>query len=226
MATLTQPALDLLKAYEGTPYFNNSRERMRMGLRAQVGKGTPEEIAEEAQLAAFREHVDLAVLTPEMHKKFLVDHKLGIDCSGFAYHILDTESRARGLGPLHKHLKFPYSASLLSSFGRSLRRRYVENTDAKTFAHIANSHEIPVAEIKPADFFVRLRNQKDPESERDHIFIVTTVIQEFGTPVTITVAQSRALPEEGRYNNGVCVENLPREALVKWGFPLYRLNWF
>lgn len=223
MATLTQPALDLLKAYEGTPYFNNSRERMRMGLRAQVGKGTPEEIAEEAQLAAFREHVDLAVLTPEMHKKFLVDHKLGIDCSGFAYHILDAESCARGFGPLHKRLKFPYSASLLSSFGRSLLRRYTENADAKTFAHPSNSHEIPLAEIKPGDFFVRLRNQHDPESERDHIFIVAGIEGDI-----LTVAQSRARPEDGRYNHGVCAENFNLTSLPPTlaSLSLHRLNWF
>src|SRR3989344_6381188 len=198
MATLTQPALDLLKAYEGTPYFNNSRERMRMGLRAQVGKGTPEEIAEEAQLAAFREHIDLAVLTPEMRKKFLVDHKFGIDCSGFAYHILDTESKARGLGPLHKHITFAYSNDFAHRLGRWLRRRYVENADVKTFAHTSNSHDVSLDELAPGDFFVRL------ESPPDHMILVTAVE---GTEITL--AQSEARPSEGRYGHGVRIETFP-----------------
>ena len=231
MSTLTQPAVDLIKASGGTPYFNNSRERMRMGLRAQVGKGTPEEISEEAQLAAFREHIDLAVLAPQMRKNFLVSHKFGVDCSGFAYHILDAEARARGLGPLYKHLNFPYSASLLSSFGRSLRRRYAENCDVRTFAHTSNSREIPLAEIAPGDFLIRLAGVNQPSEvltkegpfvQRDHIIIVTAV-----DGPNITLAQSEARPEDGRYNHGVRVETLPLTPLppALATLPLHRLNW-
>lgn len=224
-------ALALLKAYEGVPYFNNARAGVRFGLRARAGKGTPEEIADEAQLAAFREHLDLAALSPEMRKKFLVEHKLGIDCSGFAYHILDAESQARGLGPLRKRLAFPYSNVLAHRLGRWLRRRYAENADVRTFAHPANSHQVPLSEIAPGDYFVRL---KQGEGQRDHMILVTAV-----DSVTITLAQSVALPSDGRYKHGVRTETLPREALAKWGLPplrpalkrgevgqaLHRLNW-
>ena len=56
---------------------------------------------------AFKDKIDLGSLADENLRRFLVDHNLGVDCSALVYHILDAESKARGQGPLKKHLKFP-----------------------------------------------------------------------------------------------------------------------
>ncbi len=60
-----------------TPYFNNRRTKIRGGLRALVGKGMPEEIAEEAEMFSIRERVGIKKMIAGDLKKFLVDHGLG-----------------------------------------------------------------------------------------------------------------------------------------------------
>src|SRR3989344_7608981 len=109
--TLSKEALEVLKAYEGVPYYNNAHKKVRLGLRALIGKGTPEEVSDEALLYSLREKVDLKTLTPELRKKFLIEHNIGIDCSGLAYHVLDAENKARDKGSLAGHLHYPYANS-------------------------------------------------------------------------------------------------------------------
>ncbi|HEY4493674.1 MAG TPA: hypothetical protein VJB98_03585 [Candidatus Paceibacterota bacterium] len=212
--TLTSEALEVIKGYEGVPYYNNARVAVR-GLRVMRGKGSPEEIKDEALIYALREKVDLRALRPEIYKKFLVNHNIGIDCSGLAYHILDTESRARGKGSLAQHLRFPFMNNVFQQLFRTLFRRFAENTDVRTFASPANSHAIDVSEAEPGDFFIRLGKAK---GERDHMILISAV-----APDMITLVQSVALPTDGRYGHGVRTEIIPRNAAPK--FPLRRLNW-
>src|SRR3989344_7810930 len=143
--TLTSEALAVIKSYEGVPYYNNARVAVR-GLRVMRGKGSPEEIKDEALLYALREKVDLKMLTSETYKKFLVDHKLGIDCSGLAYHVLDAESRARGLGTLQHKLHFPF-ANILTRINMFVFNKYVENAGVRTFASDSNSKEVALLDI-------------------------------------------------------------------------------
>jgi hypothetical protein len=177
------------------PYFNNDRLRLRMGLRAQIGKGSPQEIADEAILYSLREKVDLSRLRAEGLKRFLVDHNLGIDCSGFAYHVLCAESLARGEGSLSHYLNFPFANSPLTRLGRFLRQRYAENTDVKTFAHESNSGHITKEHVQAGDILTRTGGLG---GLRDHIIVVTKVEN-----VTIWIAQSEARPEDGRLGHGV-----------------------
>src|SRR3989344_4173036 len=98
--TLSKNALDVMEQYLhlpfakqhiSCPYFNNKRSGIRGGLRALIGKGSPEEIAEEAKILAMKEHVLLNTLANDALKQFLVNHTIGIDCSGFVYHVLAAE---------------------------------------------------------------------------------------------------------------------------------------
>jgi len=210
--SLSKEAMDVIVAYQDVPYFNNARSSVRFGLRALVGKGSPQEIADEALLYSLREKVNLKNLSPEQKKKFLVDHNIGIDCSGFAYYVLDAESQARGLGTLFHNLSYPFANSLFSHLGRMLRRRYVESADVSTFAHPSNSHEVKPRDVLPGDFFVRINK------DRNHMMVVTEI-----SGGQITIAHAEARPEDGRYGHGVRTETLLFSQLA---LPIHRLNWF
>ena len=182
------------------PYYNNARNHVRMGLRAQIGKGSPEEIADEALLYAIREKLDLEILKPSMRKQFLLDHNLGIDCSGLVYHILAAETQARGLGGISQLLKFPYASGFWARLGRFMRKRYAENTDVKTLSHENNSRPVSKIEIQPGDILVSLKNNS---LQQDHVVVVTKVDGE-----KIWVAQSELRPKDTSLSLGVREEIL------------------
>ena len=209
-STLSTQALAVLEAYKGTPYYNNRRQNIRMGLRALIGKGRPEEIAEEAHLFALKKKIEWQGLKPELRKKFLVDHHLGIDCSGFVYHILDAELLVRGLGPLSSCLKFPFANSLLSRLGRYLRKRYVENANVLTFAHPENSKVVGKGEIRVGDFIVII------SPERKHMMLITEV-----RDTSIKYAHSLEAGTKDKYDNGVREEYVQVSEL---SLPVHRLH--
>lgn len=210
--TLSKEALSVIESYRDIPYFNNKRQNIRFGLRARVGKGTAEKILDEAEIFAMQEKVDWKSLYPDMRKKFLVDHKLGVDCSAFAYYVLDAESQARGLGSLSRHLSFPFADGILPRLGRILLGRYVENANVRTFAHPSNSHPIDINDIQPGDFLIRL------SPERNHIMVVMVVEDK-----QITIVHSEARIEDSKYKHGIRTETIPLSSL---SLPLHRLNGF
>src|SRR3989339_1478112 len=146
LETLSQDDLNVITRYIALPfpnhtitcpYFNNRRVQARASLRVMVGKGTPEEITEETILLALRDHVDLKTLSNDTLTKFLVDHGLGVDCSGLAYHILDAEISSKTGKPLKHFLTFPFAKTPLRKLLTKLRP--VENCGVKNFAHETNS---------------------------------------------------------------------------------------
>ncbi len=183
------------------PYYNNRRSGMRAGLRAWIGKGTATEILEEAELAAIRERRPYTLWSKAEARTFLVDHNIGIDCSGFVYHLLDTESRARGRGPLGG------GTGWLSWNGVSLLRRLitrfraVENASVAVLASKDNSIEIPLRAVRPGDVITMMHNDampRIPGLARDHILFVYKV-----APGRISFAHSIAWPSDGMYEHGV-----------------------
>ncbi len=200
------------------PYFTNERQKVRGALRVQVGKGSAEEIVEEALLIAHKSKVELAKLSPENKTKFLVDHNLGIDCSGFVYYILEAEGVGRGYGHLVDKLSFPKANNVLSIIRKLFVKRPVENMSVAVFADASNSRQIKINEARAGDFFVINKYAKQTGTPRNHIMVIIKI--ENGE---IEIAQSVALPEDGRYGHGVRIEqidssNPPGE--------LRRLNWF
>jgi len=169
------------------PYFNNKRQQVRGALRVLVGKGAPTEIEEEAQLIALRCHTDLTTLSAEDIKKFLVDNNLGIDCSGFVYHVLNAEA------PLAPRLTFPH-ASLLRKLLTKLRP--IENTNVKVFAHEKNSTTIPLSDIQAGDFITMVGSKK--VGNPDHILLIERVEGN-----TVHYAHSYAFPSDGKYQTGI-----------------------
>src|SRR3989344_4672574 len=72
--TLFKVALDTISQYENVPYFNNKTLGTRGALKAEVGKGSPEDIREEVKNIAIREKINIDNLDKDNLKRFLVDH--------------------------------------------------------------------------------------------------------------------------------------------------------
>lgn len=188
------------EAKVSVPYYNNRRGGVRAGLRGQVGKGTINDISEEAAITALRERVVLSKVTAEEFKKFLVNNSIGIDCSGFVYHILNQESIERKKGSLKKHLSFPFAKNFIRKM--ISRIRSVEGAGVNTFAHNLNSKRISLTDIAPGDF-VSMTYADPAQQSHNHIILVYQVDSENGIPVMIHYCHSIAWSTDGEYKHGV-----------------------
>ncbi len=206
---ISQGARDVIEQYRNfrvgnaacsVPYFNNRVTARRAALRVEAGKGSPKEIFEEITQRAFQERIDVSLLDSEMLKKFLTNANLGIDCSGFAYYILNEESLSKGKGTLDKHLSFPLSRGILGKIKSKMRP--IENTGVETFAHEKNSRTVSsFKEIEPGDIITMLGG---PEGgERNHILVIHQVEYQNFSPTTVHYVHAIAWPTDGEYGHGI-----------------------
>ena len=183
-----------------TPYYNNNHKIVRAALRATIGKGSPKDIFDEVEIMLAKQGSRGASL-----KNFLVDNDIGIDCSGFAYYVLSTESLARGKGALNRHLAFPFSKGIIGTLRAKFRP--AENADVRTFASDKNSHTVKLGDVAPGDIITMLgdanRNAAATTTVRDHILVVTQVEYQNFIPTTIHYVNSVAWPTDGEYGHGV-----------------------
>jgi hypothetical protein len=179
------------------PYFNNKRRKIRSGLRVDKGKGTPEEIAEECTIAAKLARVRISELSTDKLKEFLVEQDLGVDCSGFAYHVLNAYSQERNGKSIQSYIKTKREGIA----GKLIAKlRPAENIGVATFADERNSVEVKISELRPSDIIVFLGTGKD--KLYNHVLLVTGV--ECGSDTTrISYAHSYSWPSDGVYNHGV-----------------------
>lgn len=176
------------------PYFNNSRAGLRGAMRAEVGKGNPKDIYEEVEQITVKGKLDTKTFDNEYLKKFLVEKNLGIDCSAFAYYILNEESQARNKGVLDRHLSFPFAGGFLGNLKAKMRP--VENADVRTFAHEKNSTVIALKEVVPGDMITILG---DP----NHILIIHQIEYQNFLPTTLHYSHAMAWPSDGLYGHGI-----------------------
>ncbi|MDP3996344.1 MAG: hypothetical protein Q8P86_01470 [bacterium] len=230
------------------PYFNNRRSGIRGAVKAAIGKGSVEEIKEEAELIFMKNHMDFSKLDKENIIKILVDNRIGVDCSGFAYHVLNAEGIARGCGALKSRISFSNS----KSFSRALlsRLRTIQNTSVATFSHDANSKEVRIDEVSPGDFISMLHDSED-ERQFNHMVVISEVKRQEETPLKLKYVHSLAWPSDGPYGHGVRegvieitdvtkpvseqkwvengkmgAENLTQERAKKSEVSIRRLKWF
>lgn len=221
LKTLSQPSLNVIDGYArfklgnavcSVPYFNNKTIRARASLKAYIGKGSPEDILEEAQSLAMKNRVDLRTFNQESLKKFLVENNLGIECSGFAYHVLDAESRARGFGPLEKHISFINCKGIFGKIRCSIRP--AENCDVSTLASNENSRTIATDDVQPGDMITLTGSSTSGKatalvpvfsgSERDHVLVIDRVTYDSGDfPQEISYSHAVSYPEDGLYGSGI-----------------------
>lgn len=178
------------------PYFNNRRHGNKSGLRVLRGKGTPEEIAEECEIAGLHTRTAVASLPADKLKEFLVDNGLGVDCSGFAYHVLEAALLERSGKRLSRQIK-THRTGIVGKF--LARLRPAENAGVATFADESNSFEIEAAEAVPGDIVVFLGTGKD--KTYNHILVIA---ETEGTKdgLVIRYAHSYAWPSDGKYSHG------------------------
>lgn len=210
--TLSQPAMSVIDGYLkfrvgnatcSIPYFNNKTTRARAALAVHIGKGNPTELQDELMTLTKRDGIDISSLTDKTLKELLISHNLGIDCSGFAYHVLNAESVKNTARSLNKKLFF--TGGILNKL-RS-RIRPVENSSVAIFADNHNSMTISLSDVRPGDF---ISITDAPEGNmRDHILIIHAVDYTDSIPTIIHYSHSIAYPEDGLYNTGV------RQAQIK-----------
>jgi hypothetical protein len=208
--SISPKALDMIKQYKefslgnsviSLPYFNNKTTLKRAALRVEVGKGNPEEILNEVKELAIKNRVDYKNLNESELKKFLVDHGIGIDCSGFVYHILNIESQARNKGEIKDNLKFSDRTGILDKIRAKIRP--AENTSVKIFANNENSRVVELRDVKPADIITLVGDEEG--LMRDHILLIYKIDYENNLPKTIFYAHSIAWPTDGEYSHGVSI---------------------
>lgn len=191
-----------LGAKPSCPYFNNRRRKSKSQLRVLKGKGTPEEIAEEAFIDLKHSHVPESTLSTDTLKEFLVDRDLGVDCSGFAYHVLDAFAKEKTGRPLRSFMT-PIRPGFIGQIIARLRR--AENTGVNSFADARNSKEIKISEAKIGDVIVFLGTGKD--KTYNHILVIEGV-ERNGNDTRINYAHSYAWPSDGTYNHGVRIGDI------------------
>jgi len=206
--SLSELSLDVIKEYThlkiGTgeasvPYFNNKTTRTRMALRVHIGKGNPKDIREELETVLVKNHVARDTVSGDVLKKLLVENNLGVDCSAYAYYILDAESRYRGLGHINRRLKFIHAYGPLGKLMSRLRP--AENCDVRTFAHDNNSRIVKLMDTKPGDLITMTDG---PEGiDRNHVLIVTSIDTENGALVKFSYTHTVAYPADGLMGTGI-----------------------
>ncbi len=128
-------------------YINLSKERG--GLRVLVGKGTPEEILHEVKVWGKLKGFELENASQHQIREFMIQRKIGIECSGFLYHVITRWLQAKHKGNLVSKLKF-HNNGFVNRFRRWLRP--AENVSANTMTSDLNTEKIKnLNDIRPGD---------------------------------------------------------------------------
>jgi len=187
------------------PYFNNKRRLQRGQLRVLVGKGLPQEIVEETKITSIQYGDEIFDCKGNCQccgenkageiRKYLVDHDLGIDCSGFVIHVLRAHFKEKNNYDFVKNIHISSKRNFLRYLISKLRP--IENIGVKTLAKDKNSEKIEkIHNTKTGDIIIML--QSGPNNKRDHILLVTDVKDD-----RISYIHAIAWSSEGRYDHGV-----------------------
>lgn len=202
MKTLTPAAQAVLDGYlhlpfagkdVNAPYFNNQRSKVRGGLRVLIGKGTPADIVEEAELIALRDRFSLSDLPETDLKKFLVDHNLGVDCSALAYYTLSAEVATKKKTDLKNNLHFTHATNFVRRF--LTRLRPAENVSVAVLADDKNTTPISLLHVQPGDLIILW--QTGPEKKLNHVLLVHAVDGD-----SVHYTHTFRWSKEGQYEHG------------------------
>ncbi len=192
------------------PYFNNARLGQRGQLKVLIGKGTPEEIVEEAKIISiqyskdvfdkngvFNAHVDHPAEheQAECIRQFLVDNNLGVDCSGFVTNVLQKHFLETRKIDLARKLFVTPKKNILRWIISRLRP--IEQISVGVYANDVNTSVVrDLQTIQPADLIIMLKT--GPNKNHNHILLVTETDGD-----KIKYAHARAWSGEGKYGHGV-----------------------
>ena len=192
------------------PYFNNAKLGQRGQLKVLIGKGSPEEIVEEAKIISIQYCkglfdknglCDIHSDHPAPHeqaecvRQFLVDSNLGVDCSGFVTNVLRAHFIETKKVDLAKKLFIAPTKNLLRRI--IARLRPVEQINVDVLANDKNAMIInDLRMIQPADLIIMLKT--GPNKNHNHVLLITETDGEI-----IKYAHARAWSSEGKYGHGV-----------------------
>lgn len=180
------------------PYFNNAKLGQRGQLKVLIGKGTPQEIVEEAKIIAIQYKQDILHTdsSSEDIRKFLIENNLGVDCSGFITNVLQAEFLTKNINWI-KHIFITPKTNIVRWLISKLRP--VEQISVQVLASEKNTETVTdLSTIQAGDLIFMLKT--GPKQTRDHILLVTKT-----TADTIYYAHARAWSSEGRYGHGVSI---------------------
>jgi hypothetical protein len=160
------------------PYFNNTRIKQKAQLRALIGKGTPEEIVEEAKILAKQYGEDYLIkdsLTAKEAMDFLAKHNLGIDCSGFVSHVLTVHFKESKNINLTKNIHFGKNnlfRKIIIKFRPLENMSVLIYTNNKNTDLIGNGKEpMNYNNIQAGDLIIMLEMEKF--KNQNHILLIT-----------------------------------------------------
>lgn len=159
------------------------------------GKGTPEQIRQEVCAMANREGFDLSTAAEIAITHFMKQHKIGIDCSGLAYHLLDAYcQKLHGQSIGHFVLRYP---GLLGAAEKTLlsyqRQRRI---NVLTLTAPLNSAPVPkTQDIRTGDL-IRMHG------ELDHVLVVTHVSND---TITYVHSSSKNTRKRGPHYGSITV---------------------
>ncbi len=198
-----------------TPYFNNARHKQRGQLRVLVGKGRPEELVDEAQIISIQYHAGIfdknghcclhgehsnARATTEEVRKFLIDHNLGVECSGFVTQILRTHFKETKNFDITKQFHIVSPKHFLRWCLTKLRP--IENISVRTWAKDNNTEMVTDwSKCQTGDVIVILESGQT--KKHDHILLI---LKNDGQ--VIEYAHARAWASEGKYGHGVALGSI------------------
>lgn len=167
------------------------------------GKGSPQAIRDEVVTIARQKNFDLKRASEKEIYFFLKQNKIGIDCSGLAFHLLDAYTRERLQKPLATFLlRKPGIIGKIEKNVLSFQRH--RRISAATLTSDLNSFTIPATkDIQIADL-IRIHQ------DEDHVLIVTSVTKdEEGEVAEITYIHSSHLKtrKQGPHYGTIQVHN-------------------
>lgn len=135
--------------YVRCPYFRNPRSgREKWGLNVYSGKGSPQDIETELKITEKLEGKDFAAMQESEIRDIMKKRKLGVECSGFIFRVLDGVARERYNKPIYSFIKF--EGGIFKKIFSKMRP--YTHTNVATLVGVENSKEIKdIGEIMPGD---------------------------------------------------------------------------
>jgi hypothetical protein len=159
------------------------------------GKGSPTQIRNELIRTAKQQNFNLVNTSAQEISRFMKMHRIGIDCSGLAYHLLDTYFRTwlnRSVASIIN--RFPGQLGQLEKIILSPQR--YRRINAATLTSPLNTILIPTAEDVQISDLISISSVE----ERDHILVVTKVENDYsnsGAKITYIHSSSKSTQKQG-----------------------------
>lgn len=176
------------------PYYTNLKKQ-RATLRVFLGKGSAQEIINEANFISLKKEIDLNKLSEKRLYQFLVEHNLGIDCSGLATYIL------QAIYQENKKINILKKIKIILFFKNPWRwliawLRPIENISVRILANDKNSFLINnFQKIKPGDMLIR--------TDLKHVYLITKIKKENNQIKKITYVHAPRPKQKAYFGPGV-----------------------